>query len=57
MSLKKSKLKYSVIEEKKRDELLWLLLLDNGLKSIVEGVGDFEGLMKIIIDLIEKGNE
>jgi hypothetical protein len=55
--LKKSKLKYSVIEEKKRDELLWLLLLDNGLKSIVEGVGDFEGLMKIIIDLIEKGNE
>jgi hypothetical protein len=43
--------------QKKRDELLWLLLLDNGWKSIVEGVRDFEGLMEIIIDLIEKGNE
>jgi len=46
-----------VLLKKKIDELLWLLLLDNGLKSIVEGVRDFEGLMKIIIDLIEKGNE
>jgi len=46
-----------VLLKKKIDELLWLLLLDNGLKSIVEGVRDFERLMEIIIDLIEKGNE